>query len=92
MCRRVSLQMTGLGYEYVRDRAGGDDETVYVHQLVAITAGADPSRVFSPEVDVHHANHIPWDNRPGNLELKESGPHRRSHLHGRNPPDKEVSP
>jgi hypothetical protein len=77
--------MTGLGYEYVRDRAGGDDETVYVHQLVAITAGVDPRRVFSTRFDVHHSNQIPWDNRPGNLELEERGAHRRSHLAGRDP-------
>jgi hypothetical protein len=81
----LSVQMTGLGYEYVRCRAAGDDATVYVHQLVAITAGADPRDVFSPDFDVHHENHIPWDNRPGNLDLEHSKPHRRGHLDGRTP-------
>jgi hypothetical protein len=81
----LSVQMTGLGYEYVRSRAAGDDATVYVHQLVAIIAGADPRRVFSPHLDVHHENHIPWDNRPENLALEEANPHRRAHLEGREP-------
>ena len=85
-----SVHMTGLGYEYVRDRANGDDATVYVHQLVVITAGADPRRVFSPDVDVHHQNHVPWDNRPGNLVLEEANPHRSAHLDGRTPDDQEV--
>lgn len=81
----LSVQMTGLGYEYVRSRAAGDDATVYVHQLVAITAGADPRRVFSPDLDVHHENHIPWDNRSGNLVLEEADSHRRGHLDERDP-------
>jgi len=77
--------MTGLGYEYLRDRVGDADDTVYVHQLVVIAAGADPDTVFSSSVDVHYRNHIPWDNRPDNLELKEANPHRRAHLDGRDP-------
>lgn len=85
MSGAVSIQMTGLGYEYVRDRAGDADQTVYVHQLVVIAAGADPRSVFGPRVDVHHRNHIPWDNRPANLELEEANPHRRAHLDGRDP-------
>jgi hypothetical protein len=77
--------MTGLGYEYLRSRAAGDDATVYVHQLVVITAGADPRRVFSPDLDVPHENHIPWDNRPGNLVLEDADSHRHGHLDGRDP-------
>lgn len=86
----LSIQMTGLGYEYLRDRANGDDATVYVHQLVMITAGTDPGEVFSPEFDVHHENHIPWDNRADNLVLEESTVHRTGHLDGRSPDDQEV--
>lgn len=81
----ISLAQTGLGYEYLRDRAAGEDETVYVHQLVLVAAGADPSEVFAPGVDVHHRNHIPWDNRPSNLALEDHREHRRAHLEGRQP-------
>jgi len=82
----VNLHHTGLGYEYVRDRAGGEDVTVYVHQLVAILGGADPEDVFDEDVDVHHRNHIPWDNRSANLDLEDSRDHRCAHLQ-----DREVS-
>lgn len=81
----LAVHMTGLGYKYLRDRAGDADETVYVHQLVVIAAGADPATVFAPGIDVHHRNHIPWDNPPANLELEESKVHRRGHLDGRDP-------
>jgi hypothetical protein len=76
------LAHTSLGYEYARCRAGGDDSTVYVHQLVAILAGADPREVFDPDVDVHHRNSVPWDNRPENVELRGSREHRTGHLQG----------
>lgn len=78
----MNLQHTGLGYEYFRCRAGSDDSTVYVHQLLAIAAGADPVRVFDPDHDVHHESTIPWDNRPGNLTVEDARDHRVSHLEG----------
>jgi hypothetical protein len=81
----LSIQHTGLGYEYLRCRAAGSDDTVYVHQLLAIADGADPSEVFRPHFDVHHRNHVPWDNRPENLRLEPAEEHRRSHLGGRGP-------
>lgn len=82
----MNVHHTGLGYEYVRDRTGADDATVYIHQLAAILGGADPRDVFDEDVDVHHANHIPWDNRPDNLKLEESRDHRVAHLEGREVP------
>ncbi|MBV0903932.1 hypothetical protein [Haloarcula salina] len=79
----TSIQHTGLGYEYIRDRAGGDDVTVYVHQLVALLRDdVDPSQVFAPDHEVHHVDHIPWHNTPQNLELRESREHRVGHLSG----------
>lgn len=79
----MNIHHTGLGYEYVRDRAGGDDVTVYLHQLVALLHDdITPSQVFAPDHDVHHRNCIPWDNRPDNVELRESREHRLSHLAG----------
>lgn len=81
----MNLAHTALGYEYFRCRAGDDDSTVYVHQLVAILDGEEPAAVFAPHHDVHHRNHVPWDNRPGNVELDDSRDHRVSHLDGREP-------
>lgn len=48
------VDRTGIGYNYVRCRAGGDDSTVYIHQLCAIADGADPRDVFSDDYDTHH--------------------------------------
>lgn len=78
----LSVQLTGLGYEYVRDRANGTDDTVYLHQLVALLD--HPSAVvFDSETDIHHQNSIPWDNRPANLEPLDSYTHRVDHLQNR---------
>lgn len=76
----MNLAHTGLGYEYFRCRARGDDSTVYVHQLVAILAGEDPAEVFDENVDVHHRNTVPWDNRPENVELRDAREHRCDHI------------
>jgi hypothetical protein len=78
----MKIAQTSLGYEYFRCRAGGDDSTVYVHQLAAILGGADPRDVFDPDVDVHHETKVPWDNRPDALELRDAREHRESHLQG----------
>ena len=78
----MNICYTGLGYEYVRCRAGETDDTVYIHQLVALL-DEDPADVFAPETDVHHQNHIPWDNRSDNLQLEDSRQHRVGHLEGR---------
>lgn len=71
---------------YVRFRAWdpqqGRERYAYVHQLLAISEGADPADVFSDgEFHVHHRNRIRWDNRPENLEVR----HRTDHAehHGR---------
>lgn len=76
----MNLAHTSLGYEYFRCRRGDDDSTVYVHQLVALLDDVDPSIVFAPDHDVHHVNHVPWDNRPSNLELRDAIEHRTEHL------------
>jgi len=55
MSHKPKVYESGLGYRYVRDRAGeGHDETLYIHQLCAIAGGADPHDVFSDAFDVHH--------------------------------------
>lgn len=80
----VTVHQTGLGYEYVRCRVGDDDSTVYIHQLVACLEN-DPCEVFGDEFDVHHCNHVPWDNRPENVALEKAYDHRCAHLEGRSP-------
>lgn len=52
----------------------------YVHQLVAIADGANPSDLFDGDAVVHHKNKIPWDNRAENIEVLENqGEHVRKH-------------
>jgi hypothetical protein len=75
----ISIHMTGKGYEYIRDRSCGEDRTAYVHQLVAIADGADPFELFTCRKHVHHRNQVPWDNRPGNLEVLDPQHHNAKH-------------
>lgn len=65
-----------LGYEEVRTRAGGERHQVYVHRLMAAAEfGLDAIR----DVDVHHKNDIPWDNRRANLAVMPRSEHVRKH-------------
>lgn len=77
-----SRQQTAQGYVYYRCRAGGDDSTVYEHQLVSILGGSDPYDVFSEDYDVHHVDHCRVHNLPENLELVDRDEHREQHLNG----------
>lgn len=64
------------GYE--RTSSGEKDTTI--HQLTVIAEGADPYKVFSGgDYNVHHKNHIPWDNRPENVELLTKAEHNSEH-------------
>lgn len=67
----MRMHYTGEGYAYFRDRSFGEDNTVYVQQLVAIANGADPYRVFSGGVyqSHHKIPGYPWLNFPDNIEL-----------------------
>jgi hypothetical protein len=74
-----SLQSTGEGYEYVRCRAGGADDTVYIHRLLYVAEnGLD---ALPGEYHVHHRTPIPWLNTPANLLAVEPEEHSRHHLH-----------
>ena len=82
------VSQTGLGYNYVRCQKNGEDSTVYIHQLCAIVAGADPHEVFGNTHDVHHKVSIPTEwgvsqiDVPSNVELVPRWDHRRAHLEG----------
>ncbi len=88
-----SIIETSNGYRYVRCRRGGNDDTVYIHQLCAIAAGADPHDVFGDQYDVHHIvpsdwlgpfaetdNGKPYLNTPDTVVLVPVWEHRRGHL------------
>jgi len=68
------------GYEVWDTRTRRDRrEHVYVHQMVAIADGADPSDLFGGIHEVHHANGIPWDNRPENISVVTPASHAERH-------------
>lgn len=67
------------GYARWRDCCRGVESYVYVHRLLAVAEyGFDALE----GMHVHHRNHIRWDNRPENIELREPAEHGCYHLHG----------
>jgi|GEM_PF-1908257 len=73
---------TGIdGYEYWKDSSEGGG-FLRVHQLLAISKGSEPHRVFSGEYDVHHRNGVKWDNRLENVELLTKAEHNQAHADG----------
>lgn len=74
----VPVNLDSNNYERWHDQIAGAQ--VYVHQLLAIAEGADPSDVFSDaEYVVHHKNEIRWDNRPDNIEVLANSAHAETH-------------
>lgn len=68
------------GYPVWRTSYRDESIEVRVHQLLAISEGADPHKVFSKgEYHVHHTNEVPWDNRPDNTEFLSREEHMRIH-------------
>lgn len=66
------------GYLTVKEAAGSQE--VGVHQLIAISCGADPYKVFSRNKwNAHHRNGWKLDNRPENISLIEKGKHTFMH-------------
>lgn len=64
------------GYERWLTAHRDTTEHIFVHTLLAISEyGID---AVKGKV-VHHDNEIPWDNRPGNIELMDRGEHTAYH-------------
>lgn len=77
----LTLEMNNYGYMRWHGTRGESGEKVdygfTVHRLLAIAKyGVD---AVTPDVDVHHRNGIPWDNRPSNIELKGHAEHASYH-------------
>lgn len=65
-----------------------DMNTVLVHRLLAVSKfGFDD--LYGKVV--HHKNHIPWDNRPSNIELMKHGEHSSHHKKIRGEKRKEIA-
>lgn len=67
------------GHEVWRDASGDKEYAVYVHRLLAV---AEYGFEAVADMDVHHKNEIPWDNRPSNLELMTKSEHVKHHSAG----------
>lgn len=67
------------GHEHWQARDSDGNNTVGVHQLVAVADGADPHEVWADGTNVHHRTGIPWLNMPGFVEVLTPGQHRRTH-------------
>lgn len=57
----------------------GTTTGIYVHELLAIADGADPSEVFSDENVIHHRDGHPFDNRAENVEVVTHRQHSQTH-------------
>jgi len=83
-----AVSQTSQGYNYVRCQRGSRDDTVYIHQLCAIAAGADPYNVFADFYEVHHRVRVPTQfgdpqiDVPWNVELRPGAEHRSGHMNG----------
>jgi transposase len=82
-CMRAAVfSQNTQGYEQWRHKISGTNYNVKIHRLLAV---AEYGFDAVCENDVHHQNHIPWDNRPENIEVKSHEQHARDHadeLHG----------
>lgn len=68
------------GYERIYHQHNHTVTPVSVHRLVALAEGELEFEAFSAgDMDVHHINGIPWDNRPENIEVMSHEEHSRHH-------------
>ena len=78
--RPASFYTKGSGYEIWTNQFNGSLSRVYVHRLLAVSEYGSDSVC---DMDVHHQNGIPWDNRPENIELISKEEHGRHHANER---------
>lgn len=84
--RPAMFETDDQGYEQWRGETSEGTYRVRVHRLLAVSEyGLEAT---SGNV-VHHQNGVPWDNRPGNLEVLSREDHNRLH-HDRGDFDKAV--
>jgi len=77
---KVALQTLPSGYEYWTTKEWEDGSRVgrivYVHRLLAV---AEYGFEAVADMDIHHENGVPWDNRPENVVPMEKAEHTRLH-------------
>lgn len=64
------------GYERIRTQIDGERMSVSVHRLLMVAENGFESLV---DMEIHHKNHIPWDNRAENLEIVSRTEHAKIH-------------
>lgn len=64
------------GYEVWRHKVSDTKYNVKIHRLLAVAEYGFDTVCGN---HVHHQNHIPWDNRPQNIEVKSPENHQRDH-------------
>ncbi len=77
----VGLYMSEDGHKVWKPHYNGSSKTISVHRLLAV---AEYGVEAVKDMHVHHQNHIPWDNRPENIELMTQEDHARHHYYADN--------
>jgi len=73
------------GYEHFAVTHNYETTNVRLHRLLAVAIGEiAPSEFSNGQLDIHHENGIPWDNRPGNIQALTVSEHAKEHAPERN--------
>jgi transposase-like protein len=80
--RPVYFETDIRGYEHWRHKSFDGDHDVKVHRLLAVAKYG--FQAVTSEMDVHHQNGVPWDNRYQNIEVVDHAEHTRIHNYRRN--------
>jgi transposase-like protein len=68
------------GYEVMYIYDSGSYHQIRIHRLIAIAHGKlAPSDFKNREIDIHHKNGVPWDNRPENIKSISRKEHAELH-------------